>query len=210
MIRSLLTITAGALLLLALGTLVLGASSYITDNSIDVAGNERVYQVTLSHGLLTVSNAPTLRMEQVLFDQCRFAYERAAERAFNCNDRLEKSKVWGTRYYKWPKQREKLAQEQIDSDAYVRALRQMYWAIIPQSSPSSFSCRGRTAIALGAVPWLTLVLPVLVLRRLRAARRSKCGLCASCGYDLRASKDRCPECGSPIERCRSVLSDAIN
>jgi hypothetical protein len=52
------------------------------------------------------------------------------------------------------------------------------------------------------VPWWSLLLATAlaptgrllsVARRRRRTRRS---LCASCGYDLRATPDRCPECGA--------------
>jgi hypothetical protein len=54
------------------------------------------------------------------------------------------------------------------------------------------------------LPWWLMLLATAPLpllwaigwrRRRRGERR---GLCAVCGYDLRASPERCPECGSPV------------
>jgi len=57
---------------------------------------------------------------------------------------------------------------------------------------------------LGQFPhWVLLpplaILPVLWARRRRTDRhRTKGGLCLCCGYDVRASTERCPECGTPV------------
>jgi len=47
--------------------------------------------------------------------------------------------------------------------------------------------------ALGALPSLALIVKHAQRRRLLAKN-----LCPACGYDLRASAERCPECGRPI------------
>ena len=57
------------------------------------------------------------------------------------------------------------------------ALRVPYWAIV---------------LVTAAVPATV----ALARRRAKAARRRR-GECAACGYDLRATPGRCPECGSP-------------
>jgi hypothetical protein len=48
---------------------------------------------------------------------------------------------------------------------------------------------------------LTALLPVrmgcLIRGRWGQEKRRKLGLCKKCGYDLRATPQRCPECGQP-------------
>jgi hypothetical protein len=59
----------------------------------------------------------------------------------------------------------------------------------------------RLDVKVGSMPYWPLVVTALVplwwcRLRWREERRGRKGLCVACGYDLRATRERCPECGS--------------
>lgn len=71
-----------------------------------------------------------------------------------------------------------------------------------------FALRGGTlpaSIWVWALLTLIISAPVAVImfRYRRSQRRIVVGACARCGYDLRASSDRCPECGAEVPTNRT-------
>ena len=69
------------------------------------------------------------------------------------------------------------------------------WGIKRHSDPepTRFDA-GMTAL----MATLFLVAAILLLRYRKRIRRRLHGACLSCGYDLRATPDRCPECGAAV------------
>jgi len=55
------------------------------------------------------------------------------------------------------------------------------------------------AVPYWSIALVSAVLPAIAVRRwVQARRHRRVGVCSACGYDLRATPDRCPECGKEV------------
>jgi hypothetical protein len=69
-------------------------------------------------------------------------------------------------------------------------------AIDLETQPPSYHVEHRIIVAHWLLALLVLLLPAAYYARCRRKKRYPKGLCPTCGYDLRATPDLCPECGA--------------
>ena len=79
-----------------------------------------------------------------------------------------------------------------------------FYLRVPSTQPSNLQASANTSVILWsvAVPcWLPMLIGSIIPLRVTMLHRRKlrarlAGMCCCCNYDLRATPDRCPECGS--------------
>jgi hypothetical protein len=79
-------------------------------------------------------------------------------------------------------------------------------AVIARHGPGALVPDTAAFSAMPASFWILLLATSLVPTFwivLRFRRRSQHGHCRTCGYDLRATPGRCPECGTTVPSCRA-------
>jgi hypothetical protein len=80
------------------------------------------------------------------------------------------------------------------------------WAAGSYWPPMAWQFRRRPTFQRCGIPcWFIVVISAplpaaCIMRLLRRRRRIRRGLCLRCGYNLRATPDRCPECGIPASQ----------
>ena len=84
-------------------------------------------------------------------------------------------------------------------DTFWQKLGFRRWTENPRQGTGAGITQGGVRFPYWLVVLLSGVFPAAWLlgrRQVRRRRRRRAGLCASCGYDLRATPGRCPECGA--------------
>ena len=160
-----------------LSILVIGvtwAFSYLHSSAIEIVGRGQLWRITSSNGRVLADNQPQRDMET----------QMVAARAAQLKQLRDKRWVV-IETHTWA--------EVVVDDSLVIAQRINAILRTPVPlvhPPATFSCGYRLPFALAMAMLVGLHSPSL-----RAYIRRRRGLCANCGYDLRATPQRCPECG---------------
>ena len=193
MIRRAFTIASGLSLVLFAATLVLWVRSYRQKDSLTFQRDNGLWEVASYDGRLWLDNEPQRELEEAPLKRLQRRVEDAGP-AEELDRRLAKALEDGstTEERQLLQARMKISAAQL---AYLQLREQFHLKPVTRSMERSLHW-GVTLAATAALPVIWLMCATLSWRR-RVVCRTR-NLCPRCGYDLRASAERCPECGMPV------------
>jgi 4-amino-4-deoxy-L-arabinose transferase-like glycosyltransferase len=171
--RKLFTLAAGVSAVLCVGVCVLWVRSYWVGESLSGERWERAFRIYSTRGTFGVN----------VF----WLYNKWGEPLFRRKP---------TEYSRWPEPYPQRSAEDLGAARVVRLPGFTHYTVEPGVGGGNIRLGEWTVGVAYVLPAaLFVVLPALYVRRLLRARHGA-GRCAACGYDLRATPGRCPECGA--------------
>jgi hypothetical protein len=149
-------------------------------------------------GRIGVSNFPQVQREiKQRFATTRTEFEQSTqlhEQYIKSHDALRNARHAGE-----PKERQDALRKEYERLTKQKTLAEKRWeadfnAPLPTTEREHSLPDGAAAAASALPPAMWM----LTRRAARGRRRRERGLCARCGYDLRVTPDRCPECGKVV------------
>ena len=183
--------------------------SYRVGDAFEFQRRDGRWPVASYRGGLRADNEPQRRLEQEPLRLARLRVEGLNRRFVEINDRL--GELTGCRRGASPRPRAEVEADGAEVDRLLQeaeGLREAFWqarrcliAVMEcnersQTPPAEYSIAYPAPVAATAAPPLAWFMWVALARGRRMARLRK-HLCLACGYDLRATRGRCPECGTP-------------
>jgi hypothetical protein len=165
--RRLFSLISAASLLVLLGTGIFWVRSYVLGDELRWYGRSRLFEVLSSNGILQVSAGRLLSPDYAPPPGWNGSFWPFRRAADRYLVDLRDETFFGFAAQRWRQQ-----SPQFQADVWI--MKFPHW--LP-------------ALCFAACPagWF--------VRRRKRHAHARVGLCSSCGYDLRTTPDRCPECG---------------